>query len=281
MCGKPYRQGAAEYGCGQCMPCRFNKRRLWTSRLVMESLVHEHSCFATLTYKDAPISVSVRDTQLFNKRLRRRGVEFRYYTSGEYGDQTQRPHYHAMLFGIAEQLGHHKENCKCLICSAWSLGRVHVGQVEPESCSYVVSYSVKGMTSGKDLRLQGRMPEFARMSLRPGIGANSLQNLASFLVSKAGAAYISRTGDVPSTIRFNQKIWPLGRYLRTKLRLAIGMEPNRPEALSRQLTEEARILTLGDEWWDYLDKRNSKRQAVVAKAAALHQIANSKKGIGV
>ena len=93
-------------GCGQCLPCRINKRREWTFRLELEASLHEHNSFVTLTYADQFLpedgSVNPRHTQLWLKRLRKvlDPRKVRFFLCGEYGDQTFRPHYHACLFGV-------------------------------------------------------------------------------------------------------------------------------------------------------------------------------------
>ena len=75
-----------EYGCGQCMPCRINRRRLWTSRLVLESALHVSNLFVTLTYANdfGPInwSLTPRHITLWLKRLRKMlGYEVRYFVA--------------------------------------------------------------------------------------------------------------------------------------------------------------------------------------------------------
>ena len=98
------------FPCGQCLACRINRRRVWTNRLLLESLDHEHNSFITLTYADEFLPISPtkpvptlckRDAQLFLKRLRKRlTFPIRYYLCGEYGGLNGRPHYHAILFGF-------------------------------------------------------------------------------------------------------------------------------------------------------------------------------------
>jgi len=228
-CVKPYvnQQGKA-YGCGQCFPCKLNRRRIWTHRLMLESLHHEQSAFLTLTYSDKflPLSagglptLSVSDFTLFMKRLRKKvGHPIRFFGVGEYGDTTQRPHYHAVLFGLPTcaygRTRMHKEKC-CSVCSlvssAWTVngeivGGIELGEVNTESMQYVCGYTVKKMTSLRDTRLNGRQPEFSRQSRRPGIGSTAVETLATALTLHPSSA-----------LRHGRKVMPLGAYMKKKLK---------------------------------------------------------------
>ena len=90
--------------CGQCIGCRLERSRQWAVRCVHENKMHDVSSFVTLTYDNDYLpsggTLVKRDLQLFMKRLRRsRDEKIRFYACGEYGDATQRPHYHLLLFG--------------------------------------------------------------------------------------------------------------------------------------------------------------------------------------
>lgn len=277
-CGKPFRKDGVEYGCGQCLPCRFNRRRQWTMRLVLESTQHEFSSFVTLTYDKEHVphdgSVSVREMQLFLKRLRMRacGSAIRFFGVGEYGDQSWRPHYHLCLFGVSD---------RSAICDSWQRGYVDVGSLTFESAAYVAGYSVKRMTDARDERLGGRAPEFARMSLRPGIGAGAVGSISEGVTSRAGARFVAGVGDVPGVLRFGGKTWPIGRYLKEKLRESLGMDKGCPDAV---LAMAARRV------WDsyvesglsskaFVELEAGKRLQSVLRAEARAQIQRVKKGL--
>ena len=194
ICKAPISVKGEVFRCGQCMPCRIKRRREWTHRLVLESLDHVESVFITLTYSDDNLpedgSVCPRDTQLFMKRLRKRidPRRVRFFLVGEYGDETQRPHYHAALFNYPKcrkgQSRYNKKGLNCcewcqIIEDAWKLGNIYVGDLNAHSAQYIAGYTTKKMTKADDERLNGRHPEFARMSNRPGIGANAAHDIAS------------------------------------------------------------------------------------------------------
>lgn len=235
-CVNPFVGGRAAHGCGQCMPCRFNRRRTWTHRIMLEAMSHEKNCFVTLTYSDAnlPRELSPEDLRDFLKRLRRRvPVKIRYFAVGEYGDHSQRPHYHLAIFGLSCDGGPVRDGeCRCSTClgvrETWGLGFVHVGRLEPNSAQYLCGYVVKKMTHATDFRLDGRRPEFARMSLRPGIGANAMLRV----VSAMSRYHLQET--LPSQLRHGKRLMPLGRYLRKKLSEGLGQDELQREKLAEK-----------------------------------------------
>lgn len=250
ICEKPYVTGGRAYGCGQCTPCRLYRSRVWSHRIMLEALEHEDNSFVTLTYDDEHLpkggSLAPKDFQDWLKRYRKSIEPFkiRYYGVGEYGDQSSRPHYHVAIFGhpgCASGVSRYREGRRdcCSICNnvrdTWARGRVDVGALETKSAQYIAGYIIKKMTRRDDVRLNGREPEFARMSLRPGLGAHSIHEVASELMR----FNLETTElDVPSTLRHGPKKLPLGRYLVQKLRLAVGKEKNAPEAVIEKMDEE-------------------------------------------
>lgn len=109
-----------------------------------------------------------------------------------------------------------------------------MARFSPELAQYICGYVVKKMTGKDDVRLQGRLPEFARMSLRPGIGALSLQEIRESCVA---SGYIEKVGDVPPGLRHGSRIMPLGRYLRGRLREGLGVTNPRSAAVDEYQKE--------------------------------------------
>lgn len=187
---------ALKLRCGQCVGCRKDRAAEWAARIVHESRMHPvNTCwFATLTYDDnhvpADNSLRYRDFQLFFKRLRKaRSQKIRFYMAGEYGERTARPHYHACLFGVSfPDLAYYRKSPSghTLFKSAeldriWQLGLCSLGALTFESAAYTASYINKKITGAASKEKYRRInpdtgevhfviPEFARMSLRPGIG---------------------------------------------------------------------------------------------------------------
>lgn len=245
LCRDPYVSSKGQaFPCGRCLPCRLKRKRLWTHRIMLESLCHGDSSFVTLTYSDEHLPmicdgiatlVPVHLTN-FLKRLRFaiKPHKVRFYAVGEYGDESFRPHYHLALFGFptcaygrSRYDRFHVDCCKqCdLLRDLWGLGFVDLGELNTKSAQYVAGYVTKKMTRTDDTRLKGRWPEFARMSLRPGLGALFVPEIASEVLK---LNLVEREGDVPSALRHGKRLMPLGRYLRRLLRAQVGMAPEAP-----------------------------------------------------
>lgn len=182
--------------CGQCVGCRLERSRQWAMRCMHEASLHRQNSFITLTY--APDNLPDRGQldyshfQKFMKRLRKRlyPVKPRFYMCGEYGETTSRPHFHACIFGFDfpdKVLYKRSGSGSCLYRSAvleelWPFGHSLIGDVTFESAAYVARYVMKKVTGHNAKEHYERVcedtgevytmvPEFTRMSLKPGIGA--------------------------------------------------------------------------------------------------------------
>jgi len=247
LCTDPVTVGSHHFPCGRCEPCRINRKRLWTNRILLEAGEHGDNSFWTLTYDDKNLplitnglsTLAPEDTRNFMKRIRAAvaqkfsGTRLRFYLVGEYGDGSERPHYHLALFGYPRcsngvTLRHRgrplADRC-CVYCrlvsSTWGKGDVDGGGLEEGSAQYLVGYVLKKMTRYDDIRLYGRMPEFARMSLRPGIGQRAMHDIADVILQ---LDLDESEADVPSALRRGSRVWPLGRYLQNQLRKMTGTE---------------------------------------------------------
>lgn len=227
---------ALPVGCGQCIPCRINRRRTWAHRQILESFTHDKSVFVTLTYSDKTIdpegNLQPPHFTNFLKRLRERiaPATIRYFGCGEYGPQTLRPHYHVNIFGLGVE--DHK-----VIDASWGLGFTSCFDFNGTRANYCAEYVVKKMTDREDWRLDGKVPEFARMSRRPGIGAPAVAIIADRLFKGSGWD-IMREKDVPKNLKMGRKTLVLGRYLRHLLREDIGMTDEWKEALKQEWVTE-------------------------------------------
>lgn len=259
-CSKPYVINSQAHACTRCLACLINRRRLWAHRIKLEALNHAHNSFLTLTYSDENLpklssgdgwTLQLRDLQLFLKKLRRRvePSKLRYFAVGEYGEKNQKPHYHLAIFGGSScSYGRSRYSkiydtcCEwCELCrDCWGLGHIFNGELNDKTAPYICGYVVKKMTAADDYRLKpGQFPEFARMSLRPGIGADMTHEIASSLLANEFDGE-----DVPGVLRHCQtgKMEPLGRYLRQQLRLRIGRDKAVPVSVVEAMRDEMQPL---------------------------------------
>ncbi|AXH77201.1 MAG: replication initiator protein [Microviridae sp.] len=178
--------------CGSCVGCRMESARQWSVRIMHEASLYENNCFITLTYDDlhmpADHGLHYGDFQAFMRDLRRTD-KVRFFMCGEYGSLRLRPHFHACLFGVdfPDLVPWKRTDSDGLIYRSarleklWPKGFSSVGELTAKSAAYVARYSLK-KKSGKFYaamydyldestgEIFHRVPEFVRMSLKPGIG---------------------------------------------------------------------------------------------------------------
>lgn len=215
--GNPDRLGPNDIlvPCGKCVGCRLEYSRQWANRCMLELQYHDSAYFVTLTYDDyhvprsyyadpetgeaqASLTLDKRDWQLFMKRLRKAHPDdkIRFFMCGEYGPNTFRPHYHAIIFGLhlddlvpwsRSDQGYQYYRSESLE-RAWSvkttfdgidgetcatplapIGYALVGEVTWETCAYTARYIMKKLNGPEaqfysDFNLQ---PPFVLMSRKP------------------------------------------------------------------------------------------------------------------
>lgn len=187
-----------EIPCGKCIGCRLDYSRQWANRCMLELGYHGSSYFVTLTYDDdhVPIryyadpetgeafkslTLEKRAYQLFMKRLRKRFSDdtIRFFACGEYGSNTFRPHYHAILFGLElpdlklfrRAPDGYNYYVSEILSQLWPFGFVLIGQVSWDTCAYTARYVVKKL-KGQEAHFyddHNIEPPFILMSRKPGI----------------------------------------------------------------------------------------------------------------
>lgn len=199
--------------CGKCIGCRIRARQDWATRLELEAREYKGQCwFVTLTYRDETIPTLIRNTgelikggvsiwkrgeevpqqintlclddmTKFWKRLRKyqstepdMGKELRYFYCGEYGEQTARPHYHAIIFGleipdIQKVPGRNQYYKSKILEKIWGKGNVTIAYAEPGTYNYVAGYATKKMYGNdtKEYQNLGLTTPYACMSRKPGL----------------------------------------------------------------------------------------------------------------
>ena len=204
---KAYALDSFSVPCGNCQACRIAIAKEWTGRIMMECSEHPNNWFLTLTYDDSHVpikrglcletgeyleelSLNKPDVQKFLKRLRKRwkthyGEEnIRFYCAGEYGDDTDRPHYHICLFNLdikdleeyptKNALGQQYYVSK-EVEEVWGMGNVRIGELTSMSAGYTARYVMKKWKGKKGAEEWAanhiKEREFALMSRKPGIGS--------------------------------------------------------------------------------------------------------------
>lgn len=198
--------------CKKCWACRLNYSAEWATRIMNEAQGDPNCWFITLTYDNmnVPINESMEwdkydkngnkthkkiyndgtwkytldpdDPNRFIKSLRkyfeRKGYHgIKYFYCGEYGETTERPHYHFILMHCPinplEFYGAHiDKNYKAHWKSQelerfWSKGLIDIAELEWSAAAYVARYCTKKIVDqyGKEPMWEtGRWHEFVKMS---------------------------------------------------------------------------------------------------------------------
>lgn len=177
-----------------------SRSREWATRIVHEMFYYSSNLFITLTYDDDHIpefgSLVKKDLQKYFKRLRFSldGKTIKYYACGEYGGETDRPHYHAILFGVEPgDLGLKKNIWKNKWSTKfWKFGYLHYGTVTYQSARYVANYFKKGLSYNPGI---GREKPFAVMS--KGIGERWLSENRSQVMNNLGITINGNNVGIP------------------------------------------------------------------------------------
>lgn len=193
--------------CGRCPPCKQRRVASWCFRLKQEEKQHLHAHFVTFTYDTATVpitengfmSLRKKDMQDFMKRLRKLvGVGMKYYLVGEYGAKTNRPHYHAIIFGVADTQHY---------IDSWKDGTIFIGNVSGASVAYTLKYLDKPHWKKWHDR-DDRAPQFSLMS--KGLGANYLSDpVVKYHRQNIEKLYVTDLGGVKLAMPkyYRSKIW--------------------------------------------------------------------------
>lgn len=183
--------------CGKCLSCRLEYSRQWAVRCMHEAQMYENNCFITLTYDENNLTSKLvyKDFQTFVKNLRshihQKTLDTLYpndlnnreaqrkkfnqlsketkkaiqnerqisiFTTGEYGDKTKRPHWHACIFNwrptdltykYSNDRGDKVYSSETLT-NLWKKGICEFGSVTYDSAGYCARYAAKKLVHGKD-----------------------------------------------------------------------------------------------------------------------------------
>lgn len=250
--------------CGRCILCLKRKRDEWTIRLLEETKVARSGLFVTLTYNEEFVpwgenerTLCKTDLRNYLKRLRisqQRYIIFkhpteykqimedwpiRFFATGEYGTEKERPHYHILLYNIYH-------GCRGYVVQSWQknkeqIGNVHIGQIELRSIRYGVSDMINRINQEK-----GKETSFNTMSKKPGIG--------SCYIDKNRQMHIAR--DLPTMV-VNGVTVKLPRFYAERIFTRWTRERHKMEneslLIEREIEEAERLRNLGhDDPYGYM-----------------------------
>ena len=232
------KQGYIYVPCGRCPACRRRKQNEWAFRIMEEAKHSRYTAFVTLTIDDdhlkfTPSGLATLDPDRLHKFFKdlRYNFPFRYFACGEYGDKFGRPHYHFILF-YSGSLS--PESIESFIKQRWPDGNVQIDSpVSAGRAKYCAKYSMKqvGFDYGDVI------PPFSRMSRRPGIGKNFLDQLNFDRFRKLDQWHVHDYQGTP---------YPLPRYYKERIYSRDEIETHSDLMLRTSFTEEEYNKTLSD-----------------------------------
>lgn len=233
--------------CGKCAQCAKDKINSWYFRIQQEIRISSSVHFVTLTYDEEHVptingkkTLVKRDCQLFLKRLRKVEEHVRYYLVGEYGSNTHRPHYHAIMFNIKDVRNIQKE---------WGNGFTFSPPLDKKGAE--IRYVLKYLNKEKKGKIKDVEPEFSLMS--KGIGKNYLTpQMIKYHLQSVEKSYVTgKSGEkLPMPKYYKEKIYteesPISRAQVTKYLAQRSEEKakenERLEVISSKMYTEEEVL---------------------------------------
>jgi hypothetical protein len=267
--------------CNQCSGCRYDRSSAWGVRLVQESKFHLENSFLTLTLDNEHLPhhgvLVKRDVQLFFKRLRKAFPNHRisYYSVGEYGDKNDRPHYHAICFGLAflEDRRPHSKNqfgdqlyTSATLDRLWGKGTCLIGAVSQGTCNYVAGYIFKKINGNlADIHYRRIDPqtgeiyqlpkEFSLISTRPAIGLKHYERYRDSMYARGSC--IVGGQQVPIPKYYDRKLGEADPLRLESIKTGRFEDSQKPEVLANNSPER---LAVREEVFKAQRKARAKRE---------------------
>lgn len=203
-----------EVPCGKCIICQRNLVADWAFRLRYEAESSKSVFFVRLSYDNEHLptnngypTLQIADLQKFFKKLRKTGLQFRYFAVGEYGGQFGRPHYHVLFFLPKKMEWLPMRN---LIYEKWFNQNIHVQSARDlvRLAHYTGKYCFKN-----DNRISKEYQErpFRTMSRKPILGYRYLEKFGKEHLKKTDYRFLSFESKPDKPIRlplaFQRKIF--------------------------------------------------------------------------
>lgn len=248
--------------CGKCAFCLKAKRDQWLFRLHHETRTQQMPAyFLTLTYDEKHVprkkgvkTLYFRHLQLYFKKIRKEGYNIKYVAVGEYGSQTLRPHYHAILWTTA--------SCEVL-SEKWHHGSVHFGNLTAASIAYTLKYIVQPKQGDNETKQR------SRLQASKGIGA-------SYLTAEVHEYH---SGDEENPVfesRIDGAVRPLPRYYRTKIftkyQLGLNRDFQTKRATKQYRDEYRRLMKFQPNVKDYIKQRQRHNADQIVTKTKFNQV---------
>lgn len=277
--------------CNHCIECEQKYRTSWQFRLQQELKRAKSTFFVTLTYDDENLpSLSngevCYDNQHFTawrKRMatyfkRHNDANIKYICTGEFGDETQRPHYHLILF-IDCVVSYDEVNNAAHYY--WDYAQV-VDVDEPRSnnavSSYVTKYVMKDYYRETKPIIEGSKTNKFRIHVSNNLGLNWLgtQESKEFYFDPDNHPLVSLKGDDYS------RTIPIPRYYRKKIGreytsdelnlIAKNVEKKQTDDwinAYNEYTTQNGYISITDWFINVYDKRDERRREIIKKYSLL------------
>lgn len=266
---------AHDVPCRGCYGCRMRKRLDLTLRGLHEFQDSSGiASFVTFTYRDSAMpddwSLNKKVASNLTKNLgikikRHYGVDVKYIIAGEYGDETDRPHYHAIIFGFNfpdKKPWKRSKNGDMYYTSEfleeiWPHGFCPIGECNKQTIAYTCKYAMKKVTGElakehyfKTNRLTGEQfhvqPEFCNHSW---IGKSWFQKYQSDVFPADNIAHEGVLYPVPQYYldqleKLDPELWD---YVKEQ-RALTEWDPN-AELTVKRLADIEKCKKLQDEKW--------------------------------
>lgn len=143
--------------------------------------------------------LSVRDAQLFIKRLRKNISKYsdekiRYFLCGEYGPKHLRPHYHLLVWFSDTEISERLDEC---VNQSWKFGGVRSEAVWKDASSYVANY-VNSVGNIPDLYTKGKCKPFCLHSTF--LGESFYRNQGKEIYKLTATEFIRRSERINDSV---------------------------------------------------------------------------------
>lgn len=210
-------KGLITVPCGQCLYCLKQRSDQWAFRLYNESMVSRSTYFLTLTYNDGTVprtedgllTLDHGDWKLFVKRLRKIvPAKLKYFMCGEYGDTYERPHYHAMMFGLDPNTYKARQQ----IARTWQQGFIVVEKPRGGAAKYCAKYVMKQTRWDREDRVNlGQKPAYCAVSQHLGISFIENPDNIEYIVNNLAYRWRYADSEVSIPRYYWKKMLELGK----------------------------------------------------------------------